>query len=132
MWCRVLCHSQGHKVSSKLSETGTDFFSSCAALLFRKAQEVERAQDGDVHHTTTAAGVHIYQIGLTRQHSNCATARVHSRLTRRNVRTVFDDNLNSPNLFEKGKDILDKSGLKIISATDLNSAAEKIVNEIFP
>ena len=32
--------------------------------------------------------------------------------------------------FEKGKDILDKSGLKIISATDLNSAAEKIVNEI--
>ena len=32
--------------------------------------------------------------------------------------------------FEKGKDILDRSGLKIISATDLNSAAEKIVNEI--
>ena len=32
--------------------------------------------------------------------------------------------------FKKGKDILDKSGLKIISATDLNSAAEKIVNEI--
>ena len=32
--------------------------------------------------------------------------------------------------FEKGKDILDKSGLKIISASDLNSAAEKIVNEI--
>ena len=32
--------------------------------------------------------------------------------------------------FEKGKDILDKSGLKIISATGLNSAAEKIVNEI--
>ena len=32
--------------------------------------------------------------------------------------------------FEKGKDILDKSGLKIISATDLNSAAEKIVNEV--
>ena len=32
--------------------------------------------------------------------------------------------------FEKGKDILDKSRLKIISATDLNSAAEKIVNEI--
>ncbi len=32
--------------------------------------------------------------------------------------------------FEKGKDILDRSRLKIISATDLNSAAEKIVNEI--
>ena len=32
--------------------------------------------------------------------------------------------------FEKGKDILDRSGLKIISATDLKSAAEKIVNEI--
>ena len=32
--------------------------------------------------------------------------------------------------FEKGKDILDKSRLKIISATDLNSAAEKIVNEV--
>jgi len=32
--------------------------------------------------------------------------------------------------FEKGKDILDRSGLKIISATNLNSAAEKIVNEI--
>ena len=32
--------------------------------------------------------------------------------------------------FEKGKDIIDRSGLKIISATDLNSAAEKIVNEI--
>ena len=32
--------------------------------------------------------------------------------------------------FENGKDILDRSGLKIISATDLNSAAEKIVNEI--
>ena len=32
--------------------------------------------------------------------------------------------------FEKGKDILDRSGLKIISATDLNSAAKKIVNEI--
>ena len=32
--------------------------------------------------------------------------------------------------FEKGKDILDRSGLKIISATDLNSAAEKIVNEV--
>ena len=31
---------------------------------------------------------------------------------------------------KKGKDILDRSGLKIISATDLNSAAEKIVNEI--
>ncbi len=32
--------------------------------------------------------------------------------------------------FEKGKDILDKSGLKIISAEDLNSAAKKIVKEI--
>ena len=32
--------------------------------------------------------------------------------------------------FEKGKEILDKSGLKIISASDLNSAAKKIVNEI--
>ncbi len=32
--------------------------------------------------------------------------------------------------FEKGKEILDKSGLKIISASDLNNAAEKIVNEI--
>ena len=32
--------------------------------------------------------------------------------------------------FEKGKQILDNSGLKIISASDLTSAAEKIVNEI--
>ena len=32
--------------------------------------------------------------------------------------------------YEKGKEILDKSGLKIISASDLNSAAKKIVNEI--
>ena len=32
--------------------------------------------------------------------------------------------------FEKGNQILDNSGLKIISASDLTSAAEKIVNEI--
>ncbi len=32
--------------------------------------------------------------------------------------------------FEKGKQILDDSGLKIISASDLTSAAKKIVNEI--
>ena len=32
--------------------------------------------------------------------------------------------------FEKGKQILDNSGVKIISASDLTSAAEKIVNEI--
>ena len=32
--------------------------------------------------------------------------------------------------FEKGKEILDKSGLKIISAKGLTNAAEKIVNEI--
>ena len=32
--------------------------------------------------------------------------------------------------FKKGKEILDKSGLKIISATGLTNAAEKIVNEI--
>ena len=32
--------------------------------------------------------------------------------------------------FEKGKEILDKSGLKIISASDLTSAAKKIVKEI--
>ncbi len=32
--------------------------------------------------------------------------------------------------FEKGKEILDKSGLKILSATDLNDAAKKIVSVI--
>ena len=32
--------------------------------------------------------------------------------------------------FKEGKSILDKSNLKILSASDLNSAAEKIVNEI--
>ncbi len=32
--------------------------------------------------------------------------------------------------FKKGKEILDKSGLKILSASDLNDAAEKIVKEI--
>ena len=32
--------------------------------------------------------------------------------------------------FIKGKEILDNSGLKIISASDLNDAAQKIVNEI--
>ena len=32
--------------------------------------------------------------------------------------------------FEKGKDILDKSGLKILSANDLNDAAKKIVEAI--
>ncbi len=32
--------------------------------------------------------------------------------------------------FEKGKNILDKSGLKILSAIDLNDAAKKIVQEI--
>ncbi len=32
--------------------------------------------------------------------------------------------------FEKGKEILDKSGLKILSALDLNDAAKKIVNAI--
>ena len=32
--------------------------------------------------------------------------------------------------FEKGKEILDKSGLKILSASDLNDAAKKIVTAI--
>ncbi len=32
--------------------------------------------------------------------------------------------------FEKGKEILDKSGLKILSAIDLNDAAKKIVNAV--
>ena len=32
--------------------------------------------------------------------------------------------------FQKGKDILDKSGLKILSASDLNDAAKKIVEAI--
>ena len=32
--------------------------------------------------------------------------------------------------FKEGKDILDKSGLKILSATDLNDAAKKIVEAI--
>ena len=32
--------------------------------------------------------------------------------------------------YEKGKDILDKSGLKILSAVDLNDAAKKIVEAI--
>ena len=32
--------------------------------------------------------------------------------------------------FQEGKEILDKSGLKILSASDLNDAAEKIVKEI--
>lgn len=32
--------------------------------------------------------------------------------------------------FEEGKSILDSSGLKILSATDLNDAAKKIVNSI--
>ena len=32
--------------------------------------------------------------------------------------------------FKKGKEILDKSGLKILSASDLNDAAKKIVNAI--
>ena len=32
--------------------------------------------------------------------------------------------------FKEGKEILDKSGLKILSATDLNDAAKKIVDAI--
>ena len=32
--------------------------------------------------------------------------------------------------FQEGKDILDQSGLKILSATDLNDAAKKIVEAI--
>ena len=32
--------------------------------------------------------------------------------------------------FKEGKEILDKSNLKIISASDLNDAAKKIVEEI--
>ena len=32
--------------------------------------------------------------------------------------------------YEKGKEILDKSGLKILSASDLNDAAKKIVDQI--
>ena len=32
--------------------------------------------------------------------------------------------------FKEGKDILDKSGLKILSAEDLNDAAKKIVEAI--
>ena len=36
----------------------------------------------------------------------------------------------NPILIEKGKEILEKSGLKISSASDLNDAAKKIVDEI--
>ena len=32
--------------------------------------------------------------------------------------------------FKKGKEMLDKSGLKILSASDLNDAAKKIVEAI--
>ena len=32
--------------------------------------------------------------------------------------------------FKEGKEILDKSGLKILSASDLNEAAKKIVDQI--
>ena len=32
--------------------------------------------------------------------------------------------------FEKGKEILDKSNLKILSASDLNDAAKKVVEAI--
>ena len=32
--------------------------------------------------------------------------------------------------FQEGKEILDKSGLKILSASDLNDAAKKIVEAI--
>ena len=33
-------------------------------------------------------------------------------------------------IFEKGKEILDKSGLKILSAMDLNDAARKIIQAV--
>ena len=33
-------------------------------------------------------------------------------------------------IFEEGKQILNKSGLKILSATDLNDAAKKIVEAV--
>ena len=53
------------------------------------------------------------------------------------VEAAKETNLNVPLVvrlagtnFEKGKNILDKSGLKIISASDLNDAAKKIVDEI--
>ena len=53
------------------------------------------------------------------------------------VEAAKESNLNIPLVvrlagtnFEKGKEILDKSGLKLLSATDLNDAAKKIVEAI--
>ena len=53
------------------------------------------------------------------------------------VEAAKEINLNVPLVvrlagtnFQEGKDILDKSGLKILSASDLNDAAKKIVEEI--
>tara|TARA_B100001564_G_scaffold177937_1_gene149548 strand:- start:2292 stop:3452 length:1161 start_codon:yes stop_codon:yes gene_type:complete len=53
------------------------------------------------------------------------------------VTAAKESNLNVPLVvrlagtnFEKGKEILDKSGLKILSAADLNDAAKKIVEAI--
>jgi len=53
------------------------------------------------------------------------------------VEAAKESNINVPLVvrlagtnFEKGKEILDKSGLKILSASDLNDAAKKIVDAI--
>jgi len=53
------------------------------------------------------------------------------------VDAAKETNLNVPLVvrlagtnFKEGKEILDKSGLKILSATDLNDAAKKIVEAI--
>ena len=47
----------------------------------------------------------------------------------RNIKVPLVVRLAGTN-FEKGKEILEKSGLKILSASDLNDAAKKIVNAI--
>ena len=48
-----------------------------------------------------------------------------------NFLNMIINNGDSTNVnFEKGKEILDKSNLKILSATDLNDAAKKIVKAI--
>ena len=53
------------------------------------------------------------------------------------VNAAKDININVPIVvrlagtnFKEGKEILDKSGLKILSAIDLNDAAKKIVEAI--
>ncbi len=53
------------------------------------------------------------------------------------LRTYSEENLNIPLVvrlagtnFKEGKVVLDQSGLKILSATDLNDAAKKIIKAI--